>query len=255
MGHHRHSLTPISIQILVLNTKDNLSESPPGYRNMVPLKLYSDGRILEINTNEFNQSILDLCEKHRNQNRALAFAFLLYDFQNPQIFKILEDINYWNALNSISGKYLSIYYINSKERNFAEDLSMLNDYEKRGLYPLESNNLSSIFPMLKRYLSLEDHVKLPSILFFQVEGTLILDYFLVELYEQKLEEGFLELKDYIMSAVSRLKMVDYENYANYQPIFESLKNGVKSTKFRNKLFRNVQKFPIQLLIGWITGKV
>lgn len=92
-------------------------------------------------------------------------------------------------------------------------------------------------------------------MFFQVEGCLISDYFLIELFEEKIEESFLELKSYIASAVYRLKMIDQENYGNFQPIFESLKQSVKSTKFRKVLFRNVQKFSVQLLVSWIISKV
>ena len=223
---------------------------------MVPLKLLKDGLIHELSTDAFAQSIIDICKKHREDNRALAFAFILYDFENPQIFKILSDRNYWNALNTISGQYLSIYYIHSRENTFGEDLASVSSHEQRGLYPVEGkNNLSAVLPMLKRYLELSEDVKNPSILFFQVEGTLISDYFLIELYEEKIEESFLELKAYVSSAVDRLKMIDLENYGNVQPIFESLKQGVRSTKFRKILFRNVQKFPVQLLISWIVGKV
>jgi len=223
---------------------------------MVPLKLLKDGLIHELSTDAFDQSIIDVCKKHREDNRALAFAFILYDFENPQIFKILNDRNYWNALNTISGQYLSIYYIHSRENTFGEDLAAISYLEQRGLYPIEGKyNLGAVLPMLKRYLELNEDVKNPSILFFQVEGTLISDYFLIELFEEKIEESFLELKAYVSSAVDRLKMIDPENYGNVQPIFESLKQGVRSTKFRKVLFRNVQKFPVQLLISWIVGKV
>ncbi|MBW2558753.1 MAG: hypothetical protein JRD69_08000 [Deltaproteobacteria bacterium] len=223
---------------------------------MVPLKIFKDGRIRELSTEAFGQSIIDVCEKHRKDKRALAFAFVLYDFENPQILKILNDEIYWNALNSISGQYLSIYYIHSREDTFGKDLAGVSDHEQRGLYPIEGkNNLGAVLPMLKRYLALDEKVKNPSILFFQVEGTLISDYFLIELFEEKIEESFLELKAYVSSAVDRLKMIDPENYGNIQPIFESLKQGVQSTKFRKALFRNVQQFPVQLLISWFLGKV
>ncbi len=81
---------------------------------MVPIKLQKDGSIYELGTEEFSRSIIEVCEKHRKENRALAFAFILYNFENPQIVKILNDKNYWNALNTISDHYLSIYYINSQ---------------------------------------------------------------------------------------------------------------------------------------------
>jgi hypothetical protein len=222
---------------------------------MVPIKLLKDGRIHELSTNAFGQSIIDVCEKHRKENRALAFAFIIYNFENPQISKILNDRNYWNALNTISGQYLSIYYIHSRENTFGEDLAAISDREQRGLYPIDGNNLGVVLPMLKRYLELDEDVKNPSILFFQVEGNLISDYFLIKLVEEKIEESFLELRDYISSAVERLKMIDPENYGNIQPIFESLKEGVRCTRLRKVVFRKVQKFPVQLLLSWILGKV
>ena len=101
---------------------------------MVPLKILIDGEIHYIEEKEFTGSINDLCEKHKNDNRALAFAFLIYDFENPQIIKVLDDTDYWNALHHTSGKLLSIYYIHSREEKFAEDLEEASPIEKRGLY-------------------------------------------------------------------------------------------------------------------------
>lgn len=222
---------------------------------MVPLKIFKNGTVRELNTDDFSNGIFELCEKHREESRALAFAFLIYDFCNPQIIKVLEDADYWNALDTISGKFLSIYYIHSRERNFAEDLATANDIERRGMHPITAGiPFNNLLPMLKKYLALDNNVKLPSILFFQVEGKLISDYFLIELSEESIEKSFIELKDYIVAAVERLKMIDPENYGNFQPIFESLKQGVESTRFRKVLFRNVQKFPVQLLLSWLIGK-
>jgi hypothetical protein len=222
---------------------------------MVRLKLLEDGSIRELSTDAFYPSIIDVCKKHREDNRALAFAFVIYDFENPQISKILNDRDYWNALNTISGRYLSIYYIHSREDTFGKGLASVSGREQRGLYPIErDNDMTVILPMLKRYLELDEDVKNPSILFFQVEGTLISDYFLIELFEGRIEGSFLELKDYISSAVDRLKMIDPENYGNIQPIFESLKEGLRSTKFRKGLFRKAQKFPLKFLLDWLAGK-
>ena len=223
---------------------------------MVPLKIFQDGHVHELSTKDFSQGIIELCEKHRNESRALAFAFLLYDFRNSQIIKVLEDRDYWNALNTISGKYLSIYYIHSKERNFAEDLEASNGVERRGMHPISGGvAIDNIVPMLKRYLALETNVKLPSILFFQVEGQLIADYFLIELFEETIEKSFIELKDFILEAVASLKRIDPTCYENHQPIFECLKRGVDSERFRKVSFRNAQKFPVQLLLSWFLGKV
>lgn len=222
---------------------------------MVPLKIFKNGSVHELNNKDFSNGIIELCEKHREESRALAFAFLIYDFRNPQTIKVLEDTDYWNTLDTISGKFLSIYYIHSRERTFAEDLAAANDVERRGMHAINAGiTIDKLLPMLKKYLALDNNVKLPSILFFQVEGKLISDYFLIELSEESIEKSFIELKDYIVAAVERLKMIDRENYGNFQPIFENLKQGVDSTRFRKVLFRNVQKFPVQLLLSWLIGK-
>lgn len=223
---------------------------------MVPLKIFENGSIHELNADDFSNGVINLCEKHREQNRALAFAFLIYDFRSPQIIKVLEDIDYWNALHVISGKWLSIYYIHSGEKKFAEDLAAASEIETRGMHPLRTNvPFCHTLPMLKRYLALDYDVSLPSILFFQVEDGLISDYFLVELSEESIENSFVELKNHINAAVERLKMIAPEYYENSQPIFDSLKQGVESTKIRKALFRNIQKFPVGLLLNWLRGKL
>jgi hypothetical protein len=62
---------------------------------------------------------------------------------------VLEDRNYWNALNAISGRYLSIYYIHTKERNFAEDLKAANCNQKRGMHPISGGvAIDTVVPML-----------------------------------------------------------------------------------------------------------
>lgn len=224
---------------------------------MVPLKIFQNGHINELRTADFNTGIIELCEKHRGESRALAFAFLIYDFRNPQIIKVLEDEDYWNALDVISGNFLSIYYIHSRERHFAEDLIATDHAERRGLHQINEKigiAVDELAPMLKKYLVLDNNVKLPSILFFQVEGRLISDYFLIELSEETIENSFIELKDYIMAAVERLKMIDPKYYGNFKPIFESLKQGVDSKRFRRVTFKNIQKFPVQLLLNWLIGK-
>ena len=80
---------------------------------MVPLKIFENGSIHELNTDDFSDGVIELCEKHREKGRALAFAFLIYDFCNPQIIKVLEDADYWNALNTISGKCFISSIINT----------------------------------------------------------------------------------------------------------------------------------------------
>lgn len=92
-------------------------------------------------------------------------------------------------------------------------------------------------------------------MFFQTFGGMITDYFLVELKEEKIEDCFLELKSYIKAAVERLKMIEEDNYSNYSGIYENLKQGVEFEENKKFIFRTIQKFPVQLLISWIAGKI
>ena len=223
---------------------------------MVPLRFFKDGRIEELySTDDFTQSITDLCDRHRQENRALAFAFILYDFTNPQIRRILEDNIYWDALNTISGHYLSIYYIHSSGKTFAGDLKDVSSCEQRGMYKFgTTNNMDAILPILKRSLALVDDVNLPSVLFFQVEDGLVIDHFLVELIEEKFEESYKELENNISAAVRSLARIAPENYDNTDCIFECLRREIKNTKIRNVL-KDPNKFPLSFLLKWVISKI
>lgn len=74
--------------------------------------IYQNSTNKEFSLKSFSERMVDICNKHRKENRAMAFAFILYDLQNPQVSKILNDREYWLALNDISGKYLTIFSLN-----------------------------------------------------------------------------------------------------------------------------------------------
>ena len=64
--------------------------------------------------NSFTECMISICNEHKKANRVLAFAFILYDFENPHLWKVLNDQVYWLALNEISGKYLTVFSLNYK---------------------------------------------------------------------------------------------------------------------------------------------
>ena len=64
---------------------------------------------------DFKKEFISIRNSHSKEKKILAFAFVLYCyFGNPQLSKIFDDTDYWEALNSISGNYLSIFYVDSK---------------------------------------------------------------------------------------------------------------------------------------------
>ena len=79
-----------------------------------------NGSTKPLDTNRFLEVLIKTSKKHQKENRALAFAFVIYNFENPAIAKILRDSDYWNALNKIAGKYLTIFYIHSELQKLNE---------------------------------------------------------------------------------------------------------------------------------------
>lgn len=210
---------------------------------MYDIYLNSDDSIHSFNS--FRDKMIEICNQHRNENRALAFAFILYDFHNPHLRKVLEDNAYWLALNEISGKYLTVFSLNyTKERqksrrpvrrrprrnNEIEFLTLINTSQS----PAESSN-----ELIQKYFGTIE-VKYPSILFFQVDNDTVTDTLLIQLDEETIEQGFLELKSYIQSAVETLEKIENENKFNIDIIFDNLESNVKSTKSMRK-FKRVTK--------------
>lgn len=220
---------------------------------MVPITTFKDGNILDLTSRDFYTSLIDICAEHKKDKRALAFAFILYNQKTPQVIKMLNDNEYWDSLNVTSGKFLSIFYIIQPDNYFAQDLKENNGIEMRDLYAIRSKD--GIKPILKRFFNLDKQVNLPAVLFFQVTDSLVSDYFLISLDERNVEESFWELQDYIQKAVDKLEGVEFDINHNSAEIFYRLKNGVTEKRIGKQIFKLTQKFPIQLLAGWLTSKI
>lgn len=63
------------------------------------------------NPDNLRNYIMQVCQTHRDENRALAFAFIVADLHNPHVNKILHDHNYINSLHEISGKTLTVFFL------------------------------------------------------------------------------------------------------------------------------------------------
>ena len=57
----------------------------------------------------FPKRLLDICEEHHRENRAMAFGIILYSKRNIQIVRKLQDEAYWEA--SMKKWWLSIFYV------------------------------------------------------------------------------------------------------------------------------------------------
>jgi hypothetical protein len=193
----------------------------------------------------FYNKFIEICEEHRNENRALAFAFILYDFENPQIAKVLNDTDYWLSLNEVSGKYLTVFSLHYKPKvryrrsfdrygtNVMHHMTMGSTFNN----PSEDTNL-----LIRNYFGEDIQVKYPSVIFFQIQNNQVVDYEMIQLDEKNIEGAFIELNYYIQEAVETLKQITEENYKNRKEIFDLVSSNVKSLRssiVRKKFFKKV----------------
>lgn len=204
--------------------------------------IYQNSTDEGLDLESFSRRMIDICNDHQKQNRAMAFAFILYDFQNPQFWKILNDREYWLALNEISGKYLTVFSLNyrpqRRRRPFPDHgdtyVHMLTDITT-WFNPAEGTNA-----LITQYFGHNLAVTYPAILFFQVDRNAVVDSLMVELREEQIEPAFLELTDYITRAVEALKRIQPENKRNIREIFDCLEREVQSAR-NTRRFKRVAK--------------
>nr|BDT27044.1 hypothetical protein BHI3_05100 [Bacteriovorax sp. HI3] len=185
---------------------------------------------------DLQKYILETCENHKRDGRAVAFAFIVFNFSSPAIGKVLRDIDYWNALNEISGKYLTVFYLNyiedKHENNTQGHIGLMSSIDiKESFRHTQNESVSKI-------LNLEKNPKTPFVLFFQADGKIISDSFIVSLKADKVEDSFLELNQHIKNAVDSLKFVSSENYQNSSEVFNLIKNGVMNNGKMLQFFRS-----------------
>lgn len=219
---------------------------------MYPISIH-DGQ--HIDFDNLTDLITRICNDHRSNNRAIAFAFILYDFTNENISKILLDEIYWQSLNKLSGNLLTVFYINSNKPEIKAQTIKLSN--KNDVQPVSSLNTNcwmtgikyeqdpEVFNgLIKEAFNIDKDIDLPAILFFQVNRDNITDFFVIELKEDKIEETFLEVKGHVKSAISSLKLIDNKYYDNTTEIFEALKTALINRNQRIFIGRVARLLPI-----------
>ena len=169
----------------------------------------SDG----ITIREFSQDFKKICAEHQDAGKASSFAFIIHDFKNPQVTKVLNDVDYFNALNAISGNDLTIFYLS---------LTSTHKQKPTNNFASEMNNF------LFQEFHLEQEVKTPAILFFQVKDKEIIDYFFCSLKEKTFEKSYLEIEGLINKISLIMSEVLPENRQNYEQIFNLIKSDIDS---------------------------
>ncbi|MEN0054483.1 MAG: hypothetical protein AAGC65_12490 [Mucilaginibacter sp.] len=173
------------------------------------------------NLETFNERFIEICNEHKANSRALAFAFILYDFMNEGLHSVLNKPEYWLSLNATSGKYLTVFSLNYMP-------ALTNGFLTSVTSEINPSIDSNI--LIERYFGRDVTVKYPAVMFFQIQNDQVLDYELIELSEERIEESFGELKIYITKTVEVLKGISPQYVANNKEIFDLVKAEVKGIR-------------------------
>ena len=200
--------------------------------------IYLDSEFEGHDVDSFVKKMTEICGTHKKEGRALAFAFLIYDFKNPQIRKVLQDDIYWDALNEISGATLTVFSSHYKAKKHKK---IRKKYENRGFEYMTAissfeNPNSASNKIAKKYFE-ETKITFPSLLFFQVDDNKVIDSLLIELKEKTIEESALEIQEYIQSAIDGISKVTNENKKNYKEMFDLISQNVSARETKNHIKR------------------
>lgn len=175
----------------------------------------------------FEAFFLNICESHREDRRALAFAFILYDLRSPQVAKALKDQDYWNALDEISGKYLSVFSFHTMPPRRPSSRRRRSSFNTtQYMTRVMINDFEDGRSLLEKYFNLEQGIRLPAILFFQVSNAEIIGSKLVQLTKDTVEESFIEIKNIVSCAAEAVSSVKDENHRNDHVIFQLIEDNL-----------------------------
>lgn len=69
---------------------------------------------------EFHERFNELCLEHLEAGRAKTFALIFYNFRDTELQQILEDRGAFAKLDRLSGRQLSVFYLDSETKEVTE---------------------------------------------------------------------------------------------------------------------------------------
>lgn len=185
---------------------------------MVPIFEQGQGQGIGYTFNTFLTRFIEICEEHLKSDRAKAFAFILYDFNDQATRDVLRNQGGFARLDRLSGKDLSVFYLHSDNRRL---LKAFND-------------------IFLRLFDIPAHRQLPFVLFFKLKDKDAKDVEIVELEQSNIMFAFDELYKVIETYVDKLNK-------------GSGKDIEKTNKFV-RLFKSVKKIAGEKLIEYLVTK-
>lgn len=184
---------------------------------MVPIFEQGKGQGVGHSFDTFLTRFIEICEEHLQNNRAKAFAFILYDFHDQTTRDVLRNQGGFARLDRLSGHDLSVFYLHSNSKK---------------LLPAFNDIFLGLF-------DIPPHRKLPFVLFFKLADKDAKDVEIVELEQSNIMFAFEELYGVIEAYVDKLN--------------KDNKDGDKPNKFL-RLFKSVEKIAGEKLIEYLVTK-
>jgi len=149
---------------------------------MIPIQEQGEKSGIGYSYEQFLKRFIEICENHLENKRAKSFAFIFYEFHNQQIRDIFKNRGGFARLDRLSGKDLSVFYIDSENQNLVK----------------EFNNI------FLGAFEIQDNVILPCVVFFKMEDSDVENVQVVELSEPDrmfaFEELFSSIQDYLKNS-------------------------------------------------------
>jgi hypothetical protein len=83
---------------------------------MIPIYEHGHGRGIGHGLNSFLDRFGAICQEHVQSKRAKAFAFILYDFHDQDLRRILKDQGVFANVDRLAGTNLSVIYLHTGTR-------------------------------------------------------------------------------------------------------------------------------------------
>jgi hypothetical protein len=176
----------------------------------------------------FEKRLLEICDEHQKDNRALIFAFLVYNFEDAAVTKVVKDRDYWTALNKASGSAISIFSLHSPTAKQAK------------IHKWSEEALGKIQKFVQKHFGSGGMNDRPGIFFFQVSGKKLIDSYFVGFSKKKLEDVFEEMLGIVKEVASSLEKVEHQNRGNAQEVFYLVEDAMKQRKLVNDIVRGAK---------------
>lgn len=187
---------------------------------MVPIYEQGHGKGIGYVLEAFLDRFDAICAEHIKTNRAKAFAFIFYDFQDQALRRILKDQGVFAQLSLLAGKSLSIFYLNTTARR--ETVMQFN-----------SNFLAKLYV---------ENARPPCVVFFKLKPDGISEVAVAQLDSADLLHGFHEL----YAVIQRYMEADANSAGDGLRSLKWLKAGGRLVAV--EAFREVLKKGLDLLI-------